>query len=223
MVLTITLLLVAESGCSTSSGAADCDWQSGKHTIDIDGAERTYEVDVADLAGPVVLSLHGATGNPDNHEATTRVAATSKGVVITPDGGSAWRHRSEKSPDVDFLAALLCGDDVHAVGFSSGGMMATRLACEGLVDSAVVVGGMVEIEPCDERPPLLVIHGIADDTVGWDGSMPEGPAMLVGYRQGPTVPELVNAWGPAELVAHDGGHVWPDDATERAWDFIMEH
>jgi len=214
---------VALPACSSDDDAGGCDWQPGVHTVEVDGTERTYQVAVSDPTGPVVLSLHGAFGSPDSHEQATGMAAASEGVVITPAAeGGWWRHQSEASPDVTFLADLLCGDDVHAAGFSSGGMMALRLACDGLVESAVVVAGMVDVQPCDEHPPILAIHGTADEAVGWDGSIAPRVEVVVGYGSGPTVPELVEAWGSAELVTHDGRHVWPDDATALAWSFFAD-
>jgi poly(3-hydroxybutyrate) depolymerase len=223
VLLALVVSVTAGPSCS-SDESAGCDWEPGAHTVEVDGVQRRYEVTVEDPDGPVVLSLHGALGNPEAFEASTGVAAASRGVVITPAAhGLWWRHRDEQSADVDFLGGLLCGDDVHAVGFSSGGMMALRLACDGLVASAVVVDGMVDLEPCDEHPPVLAIHGTRDDTVGWDGRMDPEVVALVGYRRGPTVPELVEAWGPAELITHDGGHVWPDEATAEAWDYIDDH
>jgi poly(3-hydroxybutyrate) depolymerase len=221
MAVTLGVAALVVPACGSDADEAACEWEPGTHTVEVDGTQRTYDVAVHDPEGPVVLSLHGALGNPDDHERVTGMAAAGEGVVITPaSDGAWWRHHEEESTDVDFLSGLLCGDDVHAVGFSSGGMMALRLACNGLIESAVVVGGMVEAQPCDEHPPVLVIHGTDDDIIGWDGSIAD--PIIVGYRSGPTVPELVEAWGPAELVAHDGGHEWPDDATEQAWAFILD-
>ena len=89
--------------------------------------------------------------------------------------------------DVGFVSALLdrlehelCvdGDRIYASGFSNGGFLAHRLACEIAPRLAAIasVSGVMGISDCSPgRPvPVLAFHGTSDNTVPYGGSFAFG-------------------------------------------------
>jgi polyhydroxybutyrate depolymerase len=79
---------------------------------------------------------------------------------------------------VDELSPAVCGGRVLGTGFSNGGMMVHRWACQGrTLDGAVPVSGPLEasLQNCDGPPmPILHIHGAADPLVPWQGGQGNG-------------------------------------------------
>ncbi|REE95925.1 alpha/beta hydrolase family esterase [Thermomonospora umbrina] len=110
---------------------------------------RQYLVNVpSGLTGqvPLLLALHGGGEGGANHETNsgwTQFAAQKKFIVAYPTGSEmnyppSWKL-GQDSADVDHLrdvvddiAATWCVNParVHAAGFSNGGQMAARLACD---------------------------------------------------------------------------------------------
>ncbi|HVE73517.1 MAG TPA: PHB depolymerase family esterase [Mycobacteriales bacterium] len=79
--------------------------------------------------------------------------------------------------DVSFLADVVAdlrargAHRVSVVGFSNGGMMAYRLACErpGLIDTVGVMSGTLEIPRCAGPIRALHLHGDSDTAVPFTG------------------------------------------------------
>ena len=137
---------------------------------------------------PVMLVLHGLDSNPaDAAESTgmSRLADRDGALVVYPEGvrdsfnagyccGPAVTHQVD---DVAFLTRVVQDLErrgagrVSVVGFSNGGMMAYRLACErpGLVDTVGVMSGTLEIPRCDGRIRALHLHGDRDTAVPFEG------------------------------------------------------
>lgn len=202
----------------------------------INGQERLYRIYIpetypdATAPLPLVLMLHGATGTAEGIEAITNfneLADREGFVVVYPEGVDlAWRDDREPNDPIDdvaFIATLI--DDmttrlnidparVYATGFSAGGMMAFRLACE-LQDKITAVGVIATTLPrylsdnCQNVAPIpiLVIHGTNDPIVFWEGS--------IGYM---SLVETLNFWvernqcDPAVGVTGELDAV-PDDIT----------
>lgn len=153
-----------------------------------------------DVAGaPLVILLHGRGGTGAGMRDITDfdAVADAHGLVVAyPDGiAHEWNYTRglpgyEKVEDADrddvvFLATLaehlvtslgLDADRTYLVGFSNGGFMTNRVACErpdlfaayGSVGGAGF-GGMTQL--CSNEAPaaFLVMHGTADPIVPWDG------------------------------------------------------
>lgn len=148
---------------------------------------------------PLVLVLHGRIGNGRGAAAISGmndVADRNGFIAVYPDGiGGEWTEhmdlvdpeaaRRARSPDdVDFLTALadrleadLNADPArtYVTGFSNGGFMTLRLACERpnrFAAFAEVGAGLhtVIADRCRRgSAPILMIHGDADPSVPYQG------------------------------------------------------
>ena len=145
--------LVAPCGTSEGSGQRRCE------TLSFGGVERNYRVYVPAKLGepaPVLVVLHGYFQDAARMEATTgkgiyQLADVAGALVVYPNGvGTHWNaapateQPSEGSDkrnvdDVGFLRTLVASigqgysvdpERVFVAGFSNGGQMALRLACE---------------------------------------------------------------------------------------------
>ncbi len=138
---------------------------------------------------PAMLVLHGLLSFPADAARSTGLSLLSDrdgALVAYPEGvrdsfnaglccGEAVRQQVD---DVGFLTDVVTDlrrrgvGRVSVVGFSNGGMMAYRLACErpGLVDTVGVMSGTLEIPRCDGRITALHLHGDRDTAVPLAGS-----------------------------------------------------
>jgi polyhydroxybutyrate depolymerase len=173
---------------------------------------------------PMVLNLHGLGGNLDQQEALSGLSATADAagfVVVYPQAGaSVWNIQAGDigAIDVDFVREIILYLEerlsidparVYATGFSNGGGMAHRLACD-LADRiaaiAPVSGAYMQDEPCEPgRPvPVLAFHGTADRY-----------APFVNEKVGQDIPQWAADWAarngcdlkPASTQVADGVHV----------------
>ena len=143
---------------------------------------------------PLVFVLHGFTQNAQtimDVSAFNTVADTGNFIVVYPNGvGNAWNTNSGMSGgstanDIGFIAALtdtmfnrynIDTTRVYSCGFSAGGYMSHRLACESprcyaaiaSVAGTMSAGAYTACLPA--RPvPVLQIHGTADGIVSYNG------------------------------------------------------
>lgn len=149
-----------------------------------------------DTPTPLVLVLHGRPSNSTGMAYITEVHKVAEKygfITIYPDGiNREWNYPKDllqytrnKRDDVAFLVTLV--EDlsvdlnidrarVYVTGFSNGGFMTQRVACEapnafaayGVV-GATVFHGMAAI--CDAAPPvpIIFIHGTEDVSIPWAG------------------------------------------------------
>lgn len=172
-----------------------------EQTITIDDDERRYLLYIPDdldlsTPAPLVLSMHGFASSAQMQVQMTEwndMADEASFVVAYPQGAGLpprWNNGisdfiDEDNPiDREFLSTLieslttsLCLDStrVYATGFSAGGGMAHRLACEiaDQVTAIGTVGGAYSEIPggCDPiRPvPVISFHGDSDSIVPYEG------------------------------------------------------
>ena len=149
---------------------------------------------------PLLLLLHGF-GDSGRHFAESsqwaRFASTRRIAWVSPDGAldSSGKRFWNAGPSccnfdglpIDHVGALrgllerslatgaIDPDQVFALGFSNGGFLAHRLACEldGLVKAVVSISGAGPLEtvPCPARSAVRVleIHGDSDPVVSYAG------------------------------------------------------
>ncbi len=168
----------------------------------------------------LVLDFHGFSSNAVEQVALTgmNALADARGfLVATPDGlGSGWNGGdccTELQPpnvdDVQLTRDLLarieaeyCVDPsrIYATGFSNGGFLSHRLACElsDVLAAIAPVSGVLGIPPDTCHParaiPVLDIHGTADPVVPYEG----GPALkLLPPIMFRSVPDTVAFWRSA--------------------------
>ncbi len=234
--------------------------------LEFDGLDREYTVVNPAATGaerlPVLIALHGAGGSAEQFALVSGLpeAAQDHGfVLVVPDGtgggegrrtwnaGACCGPAAGSVDDVGFLARVI--DDVKAsfpvdptriyiAGFSNGGMLAYRAACElgaGIRGIAVVAGAQNVAEcPAPDEVALVAVHGTDDAIVPYSG----GERRLRGAQAGPWQTESfensVGFWverdgcgepaeiersGPVEhrswpgceveaYVVHGGGHTW---------------
>lgn len=187
---------------------------TGRFTLMVSGQQREYLLHVPSASDsaplPLVLALHGYTMSAGEHEQITGFSdlADREGfAVVYPEGigdtpgwnaGSCCAYEQPPRDDMAFMASLiervgeqLCLDltRVYSTGFSNGGMMTYRLACEmskRIAAVASVSGSIViPLESC--RPshpmPLMHTHGTDDPLVPYAGG--SGPAWLTPVGETP--------------------------------------
>ncbi|PKP46466.1 MAG: hypothetical protein CVT94_14655 [Bacteroidetes bacterium HGW-Bacteroidetes-11] len=168
---------------------------SGGFTFD--GLNRTYAVYLPasyqqNEASPLIMALHGLTQNGQSimtFSGFNNIADTAGFVVVYPNGVSnSWNvgfSGGSTADDVGFLLALI--DTLHfrynidyqrvySTGFSNGGFMSYRLACEAtdrIAAIAPVAGTMTDASYGLCQPsakiPVLHIHGTSDFVVSYNG------------------------------------------------------
>ena len=170
---------------------------------------------------PLVFVLHGFTQTAQNImdvSGFNNVADTGNFIVAYPNGvGNAWNSNSgmtggSTADDIGFIKALtdtlfnLYGIDttrVYSCGFSAGGYMSHRLACESSQCFAAIasVSGTMSTAAytaCNptRTTPALQIHGTADAIVSYNGgiggvSVDDVIAKWVSLDACPTIPAVV--------------------------------
>ena len=169
------------------------------------GGDRPVTVHVPDSydanqPAPLLLFLHGYTGSGEGEAAYWKVgpAADARGFVgAYPDGtvdgqGNPFWNATDAScdferdgvDDVRYLMGVIAEIEaelaidpkrIYVFGYSCGGFMAYRLACEeaGVVAAIASLAGATYADPADCAPdePVSVveIHGTADEIVLYEG------------------------------------------------------
>lgn len=163
---------------------------------------------------PVVINLHGfaLNGSQQISYSELNLIADQEGfIVVIPEGvvgttffgstgihwNSYWGTGIDDLGFLDLLIDRIYTDyavdlfRIYATGFSNGGYMSHRLACElsGRIAAIACVAGSVvdqQLNNCNpsRAVPVLQIHGTNDGTVPYNGSP--------GFA--PSVPDLVDHW-----------------------------
>lgn len=214
--------------------------ETGARTLSFGGRERTFLLHVPtgyDRAPTaLVLNFHGYTSSAEQQEyySVMSEAADREGFAVAyPQGtgtAASWNAGAccgsavqQSIDDVGFTAALIdavaeemCLDParVYSTGFSNGGFLSHRLACElsDRIAAVAPVAGVMGIEECDpgRAVPVLHFHGTLDGLVPYDGG---------GVTGFPSVEESTEGWAERDgctgerQVSFDEG-----DAHCERWD-----
>jgi len=147
---------------------------------------------------PIVVALHGRPDSGIGFSVITQLHLTAERenfVVLYPDGiNLGWNYvkdirqysRGDTWDDVQHLKDLVLTinrhvnidlNRVYATGFSNGGFMTQRLACEAYdffaafaVSGATMVPGMEPLCNPDNDVPIMFMHGTEDVSIPWQGS-----------------------------------------------------
>lgn len=167
-------------------------------TFQFDGEERTYDLYVpvsyaGDGTAPLLLDLHGFSSSGSDQRGISGFASLSdtRGFVVAyPDGiGSSWTDRiglQGNRDDVGFLKALagalqqegnLDARRIYATGWSNGGDMTHRLACDAADVFAayasfagIILSDWTQADCPASRPfPIVLLRGRTDETVPFGG------------------------------------------------------
>lgn len=214
--LLLALLLLAQPLQAQFAGA-------GALTFTFEDMERNYTLYVPDdlpESAPVVVVLHPRFSTGGDIEAYTSfntLADTEKFIVVYPDAlDGEWNFVRDipgypnTHDDTAFLIALVehiaeshpvDSARVYVTGFSNGGFMVQRVACENPGSFAAYAsvaaagfGGMPSIcvEGGQTTAPMLLMHGTADSNIPWEGTPVnrDGQVIFVTYP----VPETLGFW-----------------------------
>ena len=229
---------------ATGSAGASCALGSESeeggttHTVEVDGAERSYRVYVPDEVPdgtpiPVVYVFHPLGVSGEAVAAYTGFPAQGREhgfMVLAPESGPQlqWDFLTPSTTpgsDLAFARAVMtqaveehCADPdrQYVTGMSNGSAMSFAIACEGdfPVQAYASVAAIGYAATCADAPPtsFLYIHGTADKVVPFEGgSTPVGPAAPVA--------QSLSAW-----AAHDGCEPEPqtsevsDDVERWLWE-----
>lgn len=205
VILLITILVVgcgikeAHQPINPVNEAGSPEYSNG--TLTFDGIERDYLIHLPDeysegTSLPLVVFLHSYGWNAEKallHTGFKKVADDNGFVIVYPNAIPNWNsgigeNSDYPTPDIDdvgFIRALITEmhdlyhidlDRVYTTGFSNGGFMAYRLACEASQEIAAIasVGGLMSnsvYENCEPASaiPVMEIHGTNDKYVPYNG------------------------------------------------------
>ena len=209
-------------------------------TLSVNGTSRSYIV-MRPVAAPstppaLLVLLHPLNTTPvqmANLTKVTNFVATQGFWVVLPQAiNGQWDDDPSLTPptDTNFISALITalvaqGVDatrVYAAGYSDGGFMSERLACElstqiaafGIDAGAVISSSPTYCKPAVQRPKLYIL-GTADNIVPYNGGMTgvdsalASMAFWVGLQHcggtvASTLPTLVNDGTTVQLTNYTG-------------------
>lgn len=193
---------------------------------------------------PVLLHFHGwGRRSPGvlRNRRVAEAAAENGALLLAPQGlGRSWSFWSEDSRDSDFALAVLADaatrwpidrDRLYVSGFSYGGAMAWRLACDkGAIATFLPIAGTLWREDdCEEPVRLSHVHGLKDTVMdypfGPDGEEEAAVSLWVAENECRAEPDErvregvfdCRRWTscgsgmPIELCTHPYGHLIPKD------------
>jgi len=201
-----------------------------------------------DLPYPLVFGFHGASGDYTSFTAgyyDLQTVVGEEAILVFPNGLpneaglTQWHHEDDLEFFDDLYRELeenLCFDTtrVFATGHSAGGGFTHTLGCARgnlLRAIAPVAGSLLDYDACVGQVGVIQIHGNTDRLVPLGLIRPARDYWIAinscdkagpGEGADPTC----QAYGgcdpgfPVEYCEHDGGHEWPDFASEAIWTFF---
>ncbi|MDR3416345.1 MAG: PHB depolymerase family esterase [Nevskia sp.] len=207
--------------------------------ITVNGVSRRYLVvrpDPAPLLAPLLILLHPLGTTPEDMADLTEVSnfvATQGFWAVLPAGKKGqWDDNpvANGSDDVQFISQVIDtliaqgvnGQRVYAAGYSDGGFMAERLACElsdkiaafGVDAATLITGQDSYCKPAVQRPKLYIL-GASDPLVPYGGGLffmnsAEQTMSFWKQQQGcggtvaETLPKVVNDGTTVQLTDYTG-------------------
>ncbi len=199
---------------------------------------------------PLVFALNGVGGDGKGAQSAFRLETNHRAIFVYPDsildeslGSVAWDFDRDGhdfpffDAMIDELSSTYCVDTdrIVVLGVSSGAIMANRLGClRGDVFRAIApASGMSWQDSCTGDVAVMVICGATDSynpcetdaqgeidlwtrENGCDATTTTSPLsdLCVEYQG-------CSAGNPVLLCTHPGGHMWPPEASDFAWDFFL--
>ena len=216
-----------------------------------DNRRRTYRIFVPHglpRSAPLVIALAGYRQGlqfAQREQQWARLAGVGRFIVAYAQSyEGSWdaglccgRAKTGRVDDVGYLDALITRVQathpidprrIFLAGFSNGGMMAHRYACEraGVVAAIASFAGPLEATTCRPGRPVAVlqVQGLADRTVPAAGRVHDGELRTRLRSAQVTVrfwQHVDGAAAPARLLLRARlGHAWPTDGAALAWAFF---
>ncbi len=221
-------------------------------TLNSGGLTRTFYVHVPLAYDPtrgtmLVLNFHGFSNSALIQKVISRMdksADTHGYIVVYPEGvatswnagdccGTAWTNAVD---DVAFVKAMLarletdwCIDPkrVYSTGYSNGGFLSYRLACEMADTFAAIapVAGQMGVDPTGCKPsrpvPVLDFHGTADPIVPYNGGVASFQSGL-GALNFRSTAETLSIWRNKDSCLGSGKVIYQQgDATCTLYDTCL--
>lgn len=231
-------------GASPAGATAAGATAYGRDSVHRLASGRTYELH-SDIrvtpayrgsARPLVIMLHGLLNNADllrqassaDSFADAHDFAVAYGVGVHEAWNAGGCCGNVTTDDVAYVRQIVADvarftpvdrSRVYVWGFSNGGMLAARIACEApdLVAAVGMVGGQALVSCPDVPVNMVHIHGTADATVPWRGGWSDYLTMFL-----PDGETEASHFAPGSTIRHvlwDGGHTWPWWSVGALWDF----
>lgn len=247
---TLTALVLGVGAVAPLAGALD-PVTTGSDSRIVLATGRSYVLHVPPLlrraprlaeGRPAMVFLHGLLSDPADAARSTgfnRLADRDGVLIAYPEGVRRSFNAGlccgeavvQEVDDVAFLTDVVTdlrargAGRISVVGFSNGGMMGYRLACDrpDLVQTVGVMSGTLEIPRCNGRITALHLHGEKDTAVPYDGA--EYSERLKAFlRAVPTIPKAAPGSDIRIRKLLGYGHRWTEpgdavDATEEFWRF----
>jgi predicted esterase len=212
---------------SARPGAASDPLPPGKHLLGLgvarDGFLYVPQGNDPDAPSPLIVLLHGATGQADNWEGAFPIADSLGVVLLVPDSrGQTWDAiRGTFGPDVAFIdealkttfrAASIDPAHIAFSGFSDG---ATYALSVGLANGDLVTHilafspGFIAPAPRQGRPLVFVSHGTEDRI------------LPISQTSRWIVPELESAGYSVWYEEFQGPHELPREIAEVAFRWFV--
>jgi polyhydroxybutyrate depolymerase len=242
----------SSGGGSVVAGSPGCGADppaTGRYTIDVDGMQREYELDVPDDYDPLhpyrlIFGWHWLGGWSGNilENGYYGLAARSDGsaIFVAPEGiDNGWGNPDGR--DIAFAAAMidrlndeLCIDQerIFSTGWSFGGMMSNAAGC-AMADTFRAIAPMSGslwsgCESGDTPIAYWGSHGIYDDVVPLTAGQEARDEFLA--RNGCSSDTIVDGPclvyqgcdedAPVVWCEFEGPHGTPDFAPTRTWEFF---
>lgn len=269
LIRNVILLTLLVGGLQSADAVAQPAPGFSEHTLQSEGTARSYLLYVPEsYTGqpmPLVFSFHGSGGYPQNQVDTSGFDALAERhgfIAVFPAGeftnsvtARSWNANVEAGVDdvqftrdlIEDVAGMLAVDRsrIYTSGFSGGGRISSRLACElsDILAAAAPVAGLQYPDGCTlQRPiPIITFHAEDDPVNNYEVSADSRPYWRMGvetaldkWRQanGCTLANAdeqvaygirTYAWtecgGDAEILFYQtttGGHTWPGAAQRGA-------
>jgi polyhydroxybutyrate depolymerase len=215
-------------------------WVHRTDSVVVGGLERTYVLvrpaERAPTKMPVLIVLHGRTMTPAGaEEMTSFLPVVGPAIVVYPAGYEhSWNAgaccgeaHAAGTDDVGFIEAVVhrtletepdaSSKAVYLAGYSNGGRMAFRLACEApQLFAGIAAVEAVSVYACPHPKPvsLLEVASRRDPLLALDANQPE--KVVNGFHE-PTVAGLVTQWRQADACQGAGRAVVLGTLTQSMW------
>ena len=234
------LVVFADARVSPPAAAGATRWIRTTGHLSVGGRDRTYltvrPADRSTTRLPVLVVLHGRTMNPFQMEQVSGfLPAVGPAIAVYPAGyRDSWNAgaccgeaHTDQVDDVGFLTGLVhhvlatepdaSPTHVYLAGYSNGGRMALRLACEApQLFAAVASVEAVPVAECPHPRPvsLLEVASADDPLLALDATKPEH--LVNGFHE-PNVDGLVAGWRQSASCKDDPTTTVTGSLTLRRW------
>ncbi len=241
-------LFFRSSGCGTDSGFVTGErtiLSNGVQRVYYLKLPEPYD---ASTPYPLIFGFHGASGDYTSFTEgyySLQDVVGEEAILVYPNGlaNEAGLTVWDQENDLIFfddlyreLEANLCFDTsrVFAVGHSAGAGFTHALGCRRgdiLRAIAPVAGALLDRDNCVGQVAVLQIQGANDNLVSLSLIKPTRDYWIAinscsKEQTGEGVDPVCTAYGgcdaqfPVEYCEHEGGHEWPDFASEAIWNFF---